>query len=966
MSHTLRLPLTLALIAFSVLVAASRADAVTPTPVLWGGKVTTEGTGTSSASSETSRSRSGDSFSLHFHTERIVPDLYTPLGEGVGLIDDGGSGQGATKWDATIGTGTAWYQPSHLDDDDNVVWDKKVSCTVTGTQPDPGGLFSPDKDEDPRILWASPLQRIVDLPSTCDNGRDNDTTAWSGGDLAWDVNDATQFDLEGKQPPTRTTWTKPFGLNVAKADERYSANGTMTIECALCVTDMRLEHRDQSANGSLIDVPDAGTTDGNRVWATAKVSNKTEFTYKAAVQWRERTSGRYLMSVGAPNPIVTFPAHQTTTVVLEMDTSGFAYEKGAPRSDREIELMTPLGGGFVKVKVLPKPVVMVHGWKANASGWDAAKGLVGAVHPQLPERAFAVGDGKAYGIMDTDPSDGKSIGANAEQESQYVDGIRSKVDAEHVDLLVHSMGGLISRAYINSYMPESKDGFPVVSHLLMFGTPNMGSPCADLMAPVLRGIPTQQLRPAFVDGIFNKSIVNAKRVPFAIVAGDILPTTCGTTKEGDGVVEVDSAYWTIADRSRISKNHIGLTDVPELYSNWVKNRIALDPDQARNLGQYDPASLPRRATGAPETVRTGAPATSSGSAAAPAEPLDVAVARTVTVPAGGSVDVPITVQDGTALVVGHDAPGGVAAKLVAPSGASVAIQAAGSEEAAQAIRVQRVASPMAGEWKLRLSQSGGAAATVHASLAVAGSALRLTMSSTATELRATVTEPGATVTAELRSSSGASKTVALTPDADGKTFRAATKDLGEGEWFAVVTAKLPDGRERIAAATVGVASGGDDPTPGGDHGGDPSPGGDPSNGGDHHGGDPSDGGPSAPGRSTPSPSPKTGGAATPGPSAGGPAKRARLTLSATARRDRRKPYTFALSGKLIGVAKCKGIKIAVQLASGKKVIASKQVALGAKCTFSTKVSVKMKGSLKAVARQVGGTAVSATVGLRAG
>ena len=49
-----------------------------------------------------------------------------------------------------------------------------------------------------------------------------------------------------------------------------------------------------------------------------------------------------------------------------------------------------------------------------------------------------------------------------------------------MDLVVHSMGGLISRQYLHSIAPSDPDKRPVVDHLVMLGTPNMGSQCAYL------------------------------------------------------------------------------------------------------------------------------------------------------------------------------------------------------------------------------------------------------------------------------------------------------------------------------------------------------------------------------------------------------------------------------------------------------------------------------------------------------
>jgi large repetitive protein len=144
-------------------------------------------------------------------------------------------------------------------------------------------------------------------------------------------------------------------------------------------------------------------------------------------------------------------------VVFEWDTSGFAWEKGKPQSDRELEVRTGMGGGFVKVKVLPKPIIAVHGWWAGAKGWDPAKQIIpDTIPPELKGRVFAVGDGQGAGRMDTDPQTGNSIAQNATEEALYIKSIRERLDAAHVDLVVHSMGGLISRYYIQKLMPRRR------------------------------------------------------------------------------------------------------------------------------------------------------------------------------------------------------------------------------------------------------------------------------------------------------------------------------------------------------------------------------------------------------------------------------------------------------------------------------------------------------------------------------
>src|SRR3712207_3440126 len=109
------------------------------------------------------------------------------------------------------------------------------------------------------------------------------------------------------------------------------------------------------------------------------------------------------------------------------------------------------------------------------------------------------------------------------------------------------MGGLISRMYINDFMPMAVDGRPVARRLAMLGTPNMGSPCAYWINTILLGVPTQQLRPDYIEG-FNRRVVNRKGVVFSILAGDVNLRTCGSSTTGDTVVEVPSAHWILGDR----------------------------------------------------------------------------------------------------------------------------------------------------------------------------------------------------------------------------------------------------------------------------------------------------------------------------------------------------------------------------------------------------------------------------------
>ncbi len=77
-----------------------------------------------------------------------------------------------------------------------------------------------------------------------------------------------------------------------------------------------------------------------------------------------------------------------------------------------------------------------------------------------------------------------TIFQNTQELGKQIKFVREQKNAWHVDVVAHSMGGLISRQYINAFMAPVFDNKPEITHLVMLGTPNMGSPCADLVGGV--------------------------------------------------------------------------------------------------------------------------------------------------------------------------------------------------------------------------------------------------------------------------------------------------------------------------------------------------------------------------------------------------------------------------------------------------------------------------------------------------
>jgi hypothetical protein len=131
------------------------------------------------------------------------------------------------------------------------------------------------------------------------------------------------------------------------------------------------------------------------------------------------------------------------------------------------------------------------------------------------------------------------------------------------------------------------DGKPEAAHLVMLGTPNQGSPCADLVGEVFDFFEQpveamRQLRPSVV-AEFNRQITNRKNVKFSILAGFPAPYVCQAKEWGDGVVTIPSALWQINDRGFAPREHTSLTG-REDFRGFVLPRLAIGPKKAANAG----------------------------------------------------------------------------------------------------------------------------------------------------------------------------------------------------------------------------------------------------------------------------------------------------------------------------------------------------------------------------------------------
>ena len=605
------------------------------------------------------------------------------------------------------------------------------------------------------------------------------------------------------EPPTQDAITLPVAQSGPDRQQLYTtaAQGTVTLSCALCVTAIDFRQPDLPT-GDMEDVPIKGTYDGNQIEIDVTVENRSavDLTVPATLEVKD---GPVLAS-----DTLTAPAGSTTKIVYtKISTQGFAWQDGAAKELRTIEYLTPYGGGARDLPVRPKPLVLVHGLNSDASTWSAYQGFATAEHGGWD--TFAVGDGQAPGVMNTDGSDGNSIATNAHIEDEYVEGVRNKTDAQHVDLVVHSMGGLISRQYIQDDMPVAADGKPAVAHLVMLGTPNQGSPCADIASLLpSAGEPYLQLRPDWVTGVFDQAVTSRRGVPFSIAAGNPLSFTCQSDEDGDGVVEVPSAFYQYVDHALFDLYHTSMTGSETLFRDFVKPHLAAGPS---------PAARPAAAAPAP----------------APAPDADVAVERALSLAAGGSDTVALPVAGASALEFVFAAPASVAAVLVDPAGAVALHQDAGSADAQQPIRTLRADAPATGTWTLRLTQTGADPAHAEVAGALIGDPLRLAVTASQPDgggpvtVSAALTDagtpvPGAAVTAQVSGDDGSSVPLTLAAAGDGG-YRATTGSLAPGYHLAVVKAVTGQATRIASASAIGAATAAQPPAGGGGGGTQPGP-----------------------------------------------------------------------------------------------------------------------------------------------
>ncbi|MBB2913805.1 putative repeat protein (TIGR01451 family) [Streptosporangium becharense] len=608
-----------------------------------------------------------------------------------------------------------------------------------------------------------------------------------------------------------------------------------------------------------IPVPPDGTFDGNQVRVTVSITNPGSTPASAQLVLTEERSGRFLPG-GMFEEII--PPYGTVTKRVVWDTEGFAWLKGRARSDRVVVAKLRAGGAELDGRtapllIRPKPVILVHGFKTDAkTAWGDYASILASGHPLL--RGFAVGDGQVPGKLSLgDPSDPYqptlNYGRNGHELGVYIRGVLEKTGASRVDLLTHSLGGLVARVFLHKYDVQNPlDGKPSVNRLLQMGVPNLGTPCADLVMDRMAGRSPDDRMPFWPALLymseaaareFNKEITDLSGVPVSTLTGWNHKVKCPSLGGDGGPTELDidsdslvpgwSANFSYDDNPETATAHAEMTRSPGDFLAYVQPRLASRlADVGNPSGELpepqDPEDLKRakeRDAAEPEGVRSGTNGVKAGkdvTAEAAAGVVSTFATPSVTVKAGETASVPLQVPAGTGFGVVGMLPPTVGMLLRDPSGKAAASYPAGSTEAAQPIQGLSVAEPQAGAWKVEVTNTGTGPVTAYLSAWVAGNPLTVTAAAEQAgddgrvRVSATVTENGAPVTgipvkAVLVAEDATRRELTLADDGksgdgaagDGK-YAATSEALADGAYGIGVRAEIAQG-DRTTRAAVRVA-----------------------------------------------------------------------------------------------------------------------------------------------------------------
>ena len=574
-------------------------------------------------------------------------------------------------------------------------------------------------------------------------------------------------------------------------------------------------------SGEWVPVSDDGVVDGDPVLMQVSIENPTNGIIELPLRFLDGEADE-LLPDGEMN-LVLPPGRIETAYTW--DTTGWTWERpaaggtppqtSAPKAhpDRRIKLeLGPTNNLYDSVeepvRVRARPVVLVHGLNSNSGTWSKYPGFLREIN--FTWKAYPVHLQTGYSIASQQRS--ALLRENAQTLADWVEYVRRTEQTWHVDIVAHSMGGLISREYIHSFMPMAPDGRPTVGHLVMLGTPNRGSSCAYIMlsANLVAGIPNLmaplELTPESV-AKFNQRVHNQKGTKFSVLVGDDNKYKCELTnmEPSDDVVLASSARYTFVHAYTDSAH----TDMTESHSDFTRFVMPMLLDRTH-------------------TARTTPRGSAILSAAQPQADAQAQLSQVVSreLAPGATLEIPLTmpqVERASVLVIAAE---GVTATLRDPSGKVVATSTAGSPESRAWLRSLAV-DPVAGTWTLRLESKEAEASLATVALQVAGGSLAAEASAGEPDADGRVPltlrlsdggapATGASVSATLVGSDEEIVSLVLHDDGahgDGAAgdgvYGASSEALADGSYAAVVRAEHgTETRVAVVAFTVGAPAAG--------------------------------------------------------------------------------------------------------------------------------------------------------------
>ncbi|MGE5375732.1 MAG: lipase family alpha/beta hydrolase [Bacteroidota bacterium] len=274
----------------------------------------------------------------------------------------------------------------------------------------------------------------------------------------------------------------------------------------------------------------------------------------------------------------TLPAGKTSCTTDPFPSLGWYWTpEEVSQSVRMVNALSEQGqpplGSSAPIHVKPRPVVMVHGFISNWQTWQHYLGPDGFL-ASIGLQGFAVGDGQVPGLLNTgvitNPAgQTNTLAQNAQILGEYIGGVKHKTGAEMVDLVVHSMGGIISRYYIDRVMKDRD-----VAQLIMLGSPMGGSDCSVLPAALGFYLPASlEIRESYMRGVFNQQITHRKGIEFHDLGGtainDAFKSPC-TEVPNDTVVSFESINAIPLQSSKEDVIHSELTLSGTAFNQYVK------------------------------------------------------------------------------------------------------------------------------------------------------------------------------------------------------------------------------------------------------------------------------------------------------------------------------------------------------------------------------------------------------------